>query len=253
MRVLSLFSGIGGLDIGLERSGMTIVAQCELDSFCRLVLAKHWPHVARFADVRTLTKDCISGPIDIIAGGFPCQDISISNHAGSGISGSKSGLWSEFARIIRDFRPRFVLVENVPNILNRGIGKVLGDLAACRYDAEWDVLPACEFGADILRERLFIIAQPEQERRAWILRGRPGVGVEPHPAWGPADSLDSPNDRAKRIEAWLCQPAVLGSLDGIPSRLVERQLGGYGNAVVPQVSEWIGRAIMRVQLSRFEP
>lgn len=245
MRFLSLFAGIGGLDLGLERAGMTCAAQVEIDPFCRRVLAKHWPTVPRFPDVRTFTKDQINGQIDLIVGGFPCQDISAANHAGRGIDGSKSGLWAEFARLIRDFRPNFVFVENVANLCKRGLKRVLGDLAACGYDAEWDVLPACEFGADILRKRLFIIAQPKQMRRAWVLCNQSGIGVEPHPAWGPPDSLDTPDDRAKRIEAWLRQPAVLRSLDGIPSKLVECQLGGYGNAVVPQIAEWIGRAIMR--------
>lgn len=181
--------------------------------------------------------------IPIWTGGFPCQDISNANHAGKGIDGPKSGLWRELYRLVRKVRPERLLVENVANLLNRGFGTVLRDLAACGRDAEWDVFPACAFGADIIRERLFIYSQPQSFGRAGVLCGRPGVGAKTHPAWGPADSLDTPNDRAGRIEAWLREPAILGSLNGLPSKLAERQLGAFGNAVVPQIVEYIARAI----------
>jgi DNA (cytosine-5)-methyltransferase 1 len=234
------------LDLGLERAGMRCVAQVEIDPFCRRVLAKHWPDVPRFEDVRTVTAESLRDveAIDVIAGGFPCQDISTANHAGRGIDGAKSGLWSEFMRLVCDFRPRFVLVENVANLLSRGMGRVLGDLAASGYDAEWDCIPAWPLGADIARERVFIVAQPEQERREGILRGELGFGFVSHEAWGTPDSLDTPDDRALRIESWLREPAILRSLNGVPAALVERQLGGFGNAVCPQVGEWIGRRIV---------
>lgn len=247
MRVFSLFAGIGGFDLGFERAGMTVVGQCEIDPFCQKVLTKHWPHVWRHDDVRTLTADLIRancGDVDVLCGGFPCQDISTANHAGKGIDGNKSGLWREFARIIGELRPRFVIVENVANLIKRGMVRVCGDLAALRYDAEWDVIPACATGADHIRDRLFICAFPESLGWTGILRGFKGVGFEAHPAWGAADSLDTPVDRASRIEAWLCEPAILGSLNGLPTKLAEYQLAGFGNAIVPQIAEWIGKRIM---------
>src|SRR3990167_10929952 len=129
MRIGSLFSGIGGLELGLEWAGVgRTVWQVELDPYCRAVLAKHWPDAQRFTDVR----DCNSTnlpPVDVLCGGFPCQDISDAGKR-AGITGARSGLWSEFARIIRELRPRYVVVENVRALLVRGIDTVLGDLAA---------------------------------------------------------------------------------------------------------------------------
>ena len=126
----SLFAGIGGMDLGLERAGMQCKWQVEINPYAQKVLAKHWPHVDRFEDVRAVGARELA-PVDLIAGGFPCQDIS---HAGlrAGIDGERSGLWSEFARLVRELRPRYVLVENVAALLVRGVERVLGDLAASR-------------------------------------------------------------------------------------------------------------------------
>src|SRR5688572_14262480 len=131
MRFGSLFAGIGGIDLGLERAGMKCAWQVELDPFCRRVLAKHWPDVARYEDVREVGAHNLE-PVDLIAGGFPCQDISNAGKR-AGIDGERSGLWSEYARIVRELRPRYVLVENVTALLGRGIGRVLGDLAALDF------------------------------------------------------------------------------------------------------------------------
>jgi DNA (cytosine-5)-methyltransferase 1 len=139
MNVLDLFSGIGGFSLGLERAGMRTVAFCEIEPFQRAVLAKHWPGIPIYDDVRKL-----SGPelraagitVDVICGGFPCQDISVAG-AQLGLDGERSGLWSEIARLVRELRPRYLIVENVSNLLNLGFGRVLSDLAALRYDAEW--------------------------------------------------------------------------------------------------------------------
>lgn len=127
LTVGSLFSGIGGLELGLERAGMRTVWQVEQNEYCRKVLAKHWPDVQRFIDVREVGAHNLP-PVDLICGGFPCQDIS---NAGTmeGLAGERSGLWSEYARIVRELRPRYVVVENVSALLARGIGCVLGDLA----------------------------------------------------------------------------------------------------------------------------
>ena len=149
MRVLDLFSGIGGFSLGLERTGgFETVAFCEIEPFPRRVLAKHWPEVPQYDDVRTLTADVLARDgiaVDVITGGFPCQDISVAGkRAGLG-EATRSGLWSEVVRLIGDLRPRYVIVENVANLLSgpsekRGgwFGRVLGDLAECGYDAEWE-------------------------------------------------------------------------------------------------------------------
>ena len=139
----SLFSGIGGLDLGLERAGMTCKWQVEIDPYCTKVLEKHWPGVKRYGDIRTVTA---AEHVDLIAGGFPCQDIS---HMGkrAGLAGHRSGLWSEMLRIVGEIRPDYVLVENVSGLLVRGAWRVLADLAEIGFDAEWDTLRAGDFGA----------------------------------------------------------------------------------------------------------
>lgn len=179
MNVLSLFAGIGGLDLGLERAGMTVIGQVEIDPFCRRVLAKHWPTVERHDDVRTTVdwwRSTVRPPLDLIAGGFPCQPVSV---AGRGLAqADERWLWPEFANILRHLRPRYAILENVPGLLGRGVGDVLADLAALGYDTEWDCVPAAAVGAPHIRDRWFCLAhtngerQPQQarvsdERRRW--------------------------------------------------------------------------------------
>lgn len=171
----SLFSGIGGLDLGFERAGFQVKWQVEIDDYATKVLAKHWPDVTRFRDVRECGKHNLT-PVDLIAGGFPCQDISDAGKQ-AGIDGERSGLWAEFRRIICELRPRYVVVENVAALLHRGMGRVLGDLAACGYDAEWQIISAQSVGAPHLRERVFIVAYPQSEqwdgsRNTWARRDR---------------------------------------------------------------------------------
>ena len=152
LRLLDLFSGIGGFSLGLERSGgFKTVAFCEIEPFCRRVLAKYWPDVPCYDDIRTLTAERLAADgvgVDAVCGGFPCQDISVAGK-GAGIAGERSGLWREYARIIGELRPRFVIVENVAALLGRGLGDVLGDLAALGYDAEWHCIPASAVGAPL--------------------------------------------------------------------------------------------------------
>lgn len=168
MRFLSLFSGIGGFDLGLERSGWQCVGQVEIEPFCQKVLAKHWPHVARFDDVRTVTGELVRercGEVDAVVGGFPCQDVSSANAFGKGLDGERSGLWSEFYRLICEIRPHYALIENVPNLVRRGLDRVLVDLAEAGYDAEWGTISACALGASHTRERLFILAYANSDGR----------------------------------------------------------------------------------------
>ena len=156
----SLFSGIGGIDLGLERAGMTCAWQVEIDPWCRQVLTKHWPNVRRYEDVSAVGGDTLE-PVELIAGGFPCQDVSVAGQRAGIQDGNRSGLWSEFHRIIRELRPRYVFVENVPGLLTNGMGRVLGDLADIGYDAEWEVLSAADVGAPHLRKRVFIVAHTQ--------------------------------------------------------------------------------------------
>jgi DNA-cytosine methyltransferase len=163
----SLFSGIGGMDLGFERAGMHTLWQVENDPYCLGVLERHWPDVPKYDDVRDFPPLGVEVP-DVLSGGFPCQDISCVGKR-KGIDGNQSGLWVEFARVIRELRPRYVVVENVASLLVRGIQRVLGDLAACGYDAEWFCLQALDFGLPHRRERVFIVAYPDgiQKRTVW--------------------------------------------------------------------------------------
>lgn len=160
MTVGSLFSGIGGIEMGLERTGgFKTVWQCEIDEYASAVLRKHWPQVPNLGDITKVDWNGIEKP-DIICGGFPCQDISVAGK-GKGIKeGTRSGLWFEFARAIRSLRPRYALIENVAAIATRGLDIVLADLAETGYDAEWLDLRASDVGAPHRRERLFIVAYP---------------------------------------------------------------------------------------------
>jgi DNA (cytosine-5)-methyltransferase 1 len=161
----SLFSGIEGFGLGLLWSGLidSIAWQVEIDPFCRRVLDVRFPLTDRSCtDVRTASASNLAA-VDVMLGGFPCQDISVAGN-GAGLSGARSGLWFEFARLIGELRPRIVLVENVAALLGRGLLRVLGDLAALGYDAEWRIISAAECGAPHRRERLFIVAYSERQR-----------------------------------------------------------------------------------------
>lgn len=324
MNVGSLFSGIGGIDLGLERAGMRVSWCCESDPYARAVLGLRFPGAVVYPDVRALRADQLD-PVDLLCGGFPCQDISVAGR-GAGLGGERSGLWYEFARLIRDLRPRYVLVENVPALRSRGLGVVLGHLAACGYDAEWDCLPAVAFGAPHRRDRLFVVAyaagqsqrEPSDEADSvadvWQARpqlvhggqavadaarhgrnarrpsdaeeeqggreprgggvgaalahadgegqlqpqgavreqrGRVGDGGEPVADPNGARLAQRQgvlgNDGAERPAVvrdgwWSAEPDVGRVADGVPAR-VDR-LRCIGNAVVPQIAEWIGRRIL---------
>jgi DNA (cytosine-5)-methyltransferase 1 len=160
LKVLDLFSGIGGFSLGLQATNeFETIAFCEIDPFCQKVLKKHWPNVPIFNDITKLGEGELNGlgNIDVICGGFPCQDISCAGK-GAGIHAARSGLWWEMLRIIRLVRPRYVLVENVAALLNRGLDEVLGSLAESGYDAEWTCLRASDVGAPHRRERVFLVA-----------------------------------------------------------------------------------------------
>jgi DNA (cytosine-5)-methyltransferase 1 len=168
---LDIFSGIGGFSLGLELSGAcTPVAFCEIDPYCRRVLAKHWPKVPCYDDIRSLSAKRLRADGVVpraICGGFPCQDISVAG-AGAGIEGERSGLWTEYARLVDEIRPDLAVVENVSALLGRGLDRVLGDLAALGYDAEWHCIPASAVGAPHRRDRLWVIAYPARAGRGEV-------------------------------------------------------------------------------------
>ena len=231
----SLFAHIGGMDLGLERAGMTVRWQVEIDPFCNRVLAKHWPDVVRHRDVREVGAHNLE-PVDLICGGFPCQDISFAGK-GAGLDGARSGLWYEYARIIRELRPRFVLVENVAALLARGMGEVLGTLASLGFDAEWSCVSACSVGAPHMRRRVFVVAHSHGEH------GREGVRDSDARAEWSLPTLNRAEDSRAGWRARMANPSALyRGADGIPDRMDRNR--GIGNAVVPQVAEAIGRAIL---------
>ena len=291
MNVLDLFSGIGGFSLGLERAGMRTVAFCEIEPYCQAVLRRHWPDIPIFDDVRTLTATDVSnaacqqmgtsgqsrinsGMVDLICGGFPCQDISVAGK-GLGLAGSRSGLWKEYARLIGEIRPRYIIVENVSALLGRGLSDVLGDLATLGYDSEWHCVPASAVGAPHLRDRVWIIAYPQHTNtdsqrpyRAKMhidgsveLRNKqickPGSFRE-YVANGNQPRLErwirtGLQECANEQSAWTRDPSTydrtrqpesfVGRVaHGVPARM--DRLKALGNAIVPQIAEIIGKAIM---------
>ena len=229
MRFGSLFAGIGGFDLGLERSGMQCGWQVEIDPYATKILEKHWPNVPRWADVRTFPPPEGDWEVDVICGGFPCQDISFAGK-GAGLAGARSGLWYEFARIIGVLRPRYVVVENVAALLVRGMGDVLGTLASLGYDAEWHVIPASAVGAPHRRERVWIVAYANGI--SWH-EGRASDGEE---VTGRRDAhrscvgQDIPHANRRRLHRF---DAHAGDGGAVPEQGTEREFrgGGSGNDV----------------------
>lgn len=247
MNVLDLFSGIGGFSIGLERAGMRTAAFCEIDPFARRVLYERWPDHICYEDIQDVAFT--PGP-DVICGGFPCQDISNANAVWgecAGLAGERSGLWRELLRAIRLVRPRYAIVENVAALLGRGLGTVLGDLAEIGYDAEWHCVRASDIGAPHERDRIWIIAYPIGTRGPRLVTSADFSAAGSWWVCGAEDLqliADAPFEPGDR---WP-QPLLRRVDDGLSDR-VDR-LHAIGNAVVPQIPELIGRAIMKVANDR---
>lgn len=222
LRVLSLFAGIGGFDLGLERTGeFEIVAQCEIDPFCQRVLAHHWPKVPRYDDVRTLTAKRLAADgiaVDFICGGFPCQDVSEAKQGAAGIGGDRSGLVFDVLRLTEEIRPKGLLLENSRRLRSRGLDQILRRLDALGYDAEWHVLPASAVGAPHFRPRLYVVAYPHGQPPIW-----------PAVSWAQCDP-------------WPAEPELPRVAHGVPDQPLFRH--AFGNAVVPRIAELIGRAII---------
>ena len=257
MKFISLFAGIGGLDLGLERAGMECVAQVEIDDFCQKVLTKHWTNVPKFKDVRNVGKHNLP-PADLICGGFPCQDVSLAGLR-KGLEGKRSTLWSEFYRIICEIRPRWVIIENVTGLFTSDDGrfftKILRELSESGYDVEWNTISASSIGAPHQRERVFIVSHARslainrrqiltqnsvnfdewwENSQEWgINRIKPEMGTETLPrlpyCW---QELDTPSKLPRMV-------------DGIPNGL--DRMKALGNAVVPQVAEFIGHCVVKAE------
>jgi DNA (cytosine-5)-methyltransferase 1 len=299
-----LFSGIGGLELGLERAGFDIVWHAETDPYASKVLAKHWPHVPNLGDITQIDWSSVERP-DLVCGGYPCQPFSLASAGRRQGADDPRHLWPHMARCLRLLRPRWALLENVPGHLSLGFDTVIADLAALGYDTEWECLPAAAVGAPHLRWRVFVVAHADgngepdvtvdgemagqlvaytrgaggrentggapgdespderrlpahdhvraghgQSRRPGTVGGaddmagtatctrprRPGALVQP----GPFERAVRPN--SGDWDAWEFEPDVGRVADGVPAR-VDR-LRCLGNAVVPQVAEYVGRCIL---------
>lgn len=227
LNVLSLFAGIGGFDLGLERTGaFRTAAFCEVDEKCRRTLAKNWPGVPIYDDVRELSSQHLTADgvaVDVICGGFPCQNISLAGRM-EGIDGAKSGLWGEYRRLIEETRPSWVIIENSPVLRSRGLDAILRRLDALGYDAEWHCIPANALGAPHRRDRLWIVAYPSGQRD-----GLPPLEIST--GW----------DQSQHRSWWNTEPPVgrvVDELSAEPHRLAQ-----LGNAVVPAIAFNIGQAI----------
>ena len=308
----SLFAGIGGIDLGFERAGFTCKWQVEIDDYANKVLEKHWPNVHRERDINECRKENLES-VDVIAGGFPCQDLSYAGR-GAGLDGERSGLFFEAIRLVCELRPRIIMLENVAALLTRGLDRVCGTMAAVGYDAEWHCIPAAAVGAPHIRDRIFIIGintdresqLPEvvdhierNEDGYFCTKCQCGIfegcecnlgewecrecGEFTYPffyefnegcqycssqnvryAFGNRSTtgmarqdkrkkrnskivIDTSDGRGgeriqKDVEWWAVEPDVGRVAHGVPHR-VDR-LKGLGNAVVPQVAEFIARQIM---------
>lgn len=162
IKVASFFAGIGGFDLGLERAGMTVKFQCEINKFGQKVLKKHWPKVTLASDIKDVKPTDIPKDVELWCGGFPCQDLSVANQGKrKGLEGERSGLFYEFTRLIKDRLPRWIILENVPGLLNSHQGEdfrcILKELDELGYGISWRVLDAKYFGTPQRRRRVYIV------------------------------------------------------------------------------------------------
>jgi DNA (cytosine-5)-methyltransferase 1 len=237
MGIASFFSGIGGLELGLEMAGLgPVVFQCESDAYATQVLEKHWPDVPRHGDITTLDHPEIPRAT-FWCGGFPCTDISYAGK-GAGIhDGQQSSLWWDWFRLIRLARPPVLIVENVPAITSRGLGDILMSLAGVGYDAEWHTVSAAQVGAPHLRQRIFIIAHLA-DANLQRLEGRDSKGLLRSPSERPPRALRPHHTLPRGRSQWLSEPHVRRVAAGLRSRM--DRLRCLGNAVVPQCAYTIG-------------
>ena len=269
MRMLDLFSGIGGFALAASwvwKDELDIVGFCEIEEYAQKVLQKNFPEVPIYQDVQELKGKDFKN-IDLITGGFPCQDISIAGK-GAGIEGKRSGLWSEMCRIISEVRPKYAIIENVPMLIHRGLERVLCDLTKIGYDCEWQIIGADDVGAWHKRKRIWIVAYSNRFRKnkqqsrirsksIQSIRKNPntlrqkisnssssrrkiGLSKERYRKERDTKKFINNSNRQRGRKAkhnWTTEPSVGRVANGIPNR-VDR-LKGLGNAIVPQVAKLI--------------
>ena len=294
MTVGSLFSGIGGFDLGLERAGMTIKWQVEIDDFCNKVLEKHWPDVKRYRDIKELRGDELE-PVDLICGGFPCQPFSAAGKRRS--KEDDRYLWPEMLRVIRAVRPNWIIGENVAGIVSLALDDVLSDLENEGYACQSFIIPACAVNAPHRRDRVWIIANcdntgsgtsRDRANREWQEKDERQERLSQHESSGYNEATSNSESKSGESDVQRCNRAaeqeqlgrntiksvvdrgsdiptdserwgipwlpIAASLcrvdDGLPSWMVghrTKRLKALGNAVVPQIVEIIGKAIMEVE------
>ena len=244
MKVLDLFSGIGGFALGLEAAGFETAAFCEIDPYAQKVLKKNWPGVPIYDDVRRITADRLVSDgigVDVITGGFPCQDISVAGNQ-KGIDAERSGLWSECSRLLGDIRPRYAIFENVTNLLNGDGGnwfkRVLWDISSVGYDAEWHCIPASAIGAYHHRDRVWIVAYPNSDSQSGVALN----AGEIHPP----SLFTYPNSggvRQKQEPRAECKGATLPELNGEAQLLADTLYAGLQRRLHwRQDEEWQGES-----------
>jgi DNA (cytosine-5)-methyltransferase 1 len=232
MRVLSLFSGGGLGDYGLELAGMEIVGQVEIDDYCQKILKLRWPNVPKWGAIENVKTEYLP-KCDLICGGFPCQDISAGGSR-KGLCGSHSGLWKEFSRIISEIRPRFVLLENSSHLVRRGLMQIVSELTSFGYDSEWEIISSQGFGSNHKRVRLYLVAYAPSKR----LERR----IFTQAAW-------EVREKTAGCFKWGNESKILRKDDGNPTRVDESKL--IGNGIFVPAFKWIGERIMEFdQLSR---
>lgn len=235
IKMLDLFSGIGGFSLAAQKYGIETIGFCEIDPFCRKVLNKHWPSVPIYEDITKLTEVAIKP--NIISGGFPCQDISY-NGKGAGLEGERSGLWSEMHRIIDQLQPAFVVIENVSALIKRGLNRVLQDLAKSGYISEWHCVPATAVGGDHKRERVWIVAY----HQSFGIQGLWPEGFQvPRSLDKTLLSLRNGNGE------WKVEPDLRRVNDGVSD--VSHRLKALGNSIVVPMAEIIFEKIVSVYYS----
>jgi DNA (cytosine-5)-methyltransferase 1 len=240
MRFLSLFAGIGGFDLGLERAGFECAGQVEINPFCQKVLAKHWPNVKRISDIREV-KGNEFGKVDIICGGYPCQPFSTAGKRQG--SSDDRYLWPEMLRLIGTIKPTWVIGENVIGHITKGLFNVKSDLENKGYEVKIFCIPAYSVGAPHKRERVWIIANNNSRRR-----NTQPLSSSIAQEGECATNVDRTDATEREKNPWLAEPTMERVVYGVSRKLDKIRLTMIGNAVVPQVVEVIGRAILRAHV-----
>lgn len=238
----ALFAGLLGFGLAAQWAGIETTWYSEINDFCNEHNAINFPHAIQYGDIRELSGRNMP-KVNIISGGFPCQDVSVGGK-GEGVSGARSGLWWHQCRLLGEIRPDYAIFENSPLLAVRGLDRVLCGLAEVGYDAVWDCVRASDYGAPHLRERLYLIAYPNK------------FGLDKVPAWPQRDSetrQKAPGfwqgagghtpDRLGH-DAWGTAVSEFRRVDdGLSRELVKEEFAAYGNAVVPQIPQEIFEAI----------